>query len=58
MSLICFFMLTVTPAELHGVNYFTGGLAAFWAVVLGIEELASQRAAKRRKAKDEAGPTA
>lgn len=53
MSVVCFLMLTVTPSDFHNVNYATGGLAAFWAIVLGLEEFFRLRRLDRRAQKDE-----
>ncbi len=43
LFLICVALLPVTPSEFHWVNVAAAGLAAFWALLLAIEELAAQR---------------
>ena len=48
MSVLGFAMLIVTPSDFHSVNYFCGGLAAFWAVMLGLEEFLAHRRMARR----------
>ena len=37
--LICLLLIPATPAEFRWVNYVAAGLAAFWAVMMGIEVL-------------------
>jgi len=48
-ALIALAMIPVTPSEYWWVNYFAAGLAAFWAVTLGIEDLAAQRRNSKRE---------
>lgn len=42
-------MVPATPSDLWGVNYFCAGLAAFWALALGAEEIVAQRQRQRRE---------
>ena len=49
MSVLCFAMLAVTPSDFHNVNYVTGGLSAFWAIMLGLDEILAQRRLDRRE---------
>ena len=48
MSVLCFLMILVTPSDFHNVNYVTGSVAAFWAIMLGLEEFLRQRRLDRR----------
>lgn len=49
VSVVALVMIPATPSDLWGVNYFCAGLAAFWAIALGIEEFAAQRHSRRRE---------
>jgi hypothetical protein len=49
VTVVALLMIPVTPSEYWWVNYFAAGLAAFWAVMLGIEELAAQRRNRTRE---------
>ena len=47
VAVVCLLLLPVTPSEFRWVDYFTTGLAAFWAVVLALEVLASRGRGER-----------
>lgn len=42
-------MIPATPHDFWGVNYFISGIAAFWALMLGSEELAAQRQSRKQE---------
>jgi hypothetical protein len=42
-ALVCLLMIPPTPNEFRWVNLAMAGLALFWAVLLGIEEIVSHR---------------
>ena len=42
-------LLPFTPAEFRWVNLSMAGLAAFWAILIAIEEVSKARQAKRRR---------
>jgi hypothetical protein len=48
-------LLPFTPAEFRWVNWTMMGLAVFWAVMLGIEELMAARDLRRRAGRDARG---
>jgi len=48
LAAVCLVLALVTPAEYRVVNYAMAGLALFWFLALGIEELADAREAARR----------
>jgi len=39
MGLVCAVLIPVTPPELRWVDWFTAGLAAFWTILLALEDL-------------------
>jgi len=43
LAAVCLALLPFMPAEFRWVNWSMGGLAIFWAVMLGIEELVAAR---------------
>ena len=47
VTVICLLLIPLTPAEFRGVNYFAAGLAAFWAVMLGLEVIAGRGRGER-----------
>lgn len=49
LCLVALLMIPATPSDFWGVNYFCSGLAAFWAVALGLEEILAQRQSRRRE---------
>jgi hypothetical protein len=42
-ALVCVLMIPPTPNEFRWVNISMAGLALFWAVLLGIEDVVSHR---------------
>jgi hypothetical protein len=52
VAVLCLLLTPVTPGEFRWVDYAMGGLAVFWAVVLGLEDLATARDAERRRRRD------
>jgi hypothetical protein len=42
-ALVCILMIPPTPNEFRWVNVSTAGLALFWAVLVGIEDVVSHR---------------
>ncbi|MFN2545698.1 MAG: hypothetical protein ABR600_14170 [Actinomycetota bacterium] len=46
-AVICALLTPATPAEFRWVNYFTTGLAAFWALMMWIEVLAGRGRGER-----------
>jgi hypothetical protein len=40
---VCLLMIPPTPTEFRWVNISMAGLALFWAVLLGIEDMVSHR---------------
>lgn len=49
VTLVALLMVPATPSDYWGVNWFAAGLSAFWAITLGIEEVASQRDRRKRE---------
>ena len=47
VSVVCLVLTPATPSEFRWVNYSMGGLAAFWAVALALELLASRGRGER-----------
>ena len=47
VAVVCLALTPATPAEFRWVNYFTIGLALFWAVLLTIEVLAGRGRGER-----------
>lgn len=43
----CLVMIPATPAEFRWVNYSMAGLALFWGIAAGIEDMASRREGRR-----------
>jgi hypothetical protein len=43
-ALVCVLMIPPTPNEFRWVNIAMAGLALFWALLLGIEDVVSHRA--------------
>lgn len=43
LAAICLVMVVPTPEAYRWVNFAAAGLAIFWAVLLGIEDVASRR---------------
>jgi hypothetical protein len=43
LAAICLVMVVPTPAAYRWVNFAAAGLAIFWAVLLGIEDIAARR---------------
>ena len=44
-ALICFALVPACPEEFRWLAWLTGGLAAFWAVLLALDEASSLRGA-------------
>jgi hypothetical protein len=42
-ALVCVLMIPPTPSEFRWVNISMAGLALFWAVLLGIEDVVTHR---------------
>jgi hypothetical protein len=42
-AVVCLLMIPPTPTEFRWVNIGAGGVALFWAVLLGIEDVVSHR---------------
>jgi hypothetical protein len=42
-ALVCLLMIPPTPTQYRWVNLSMAGLALFWAVLLGIEEVVTHR---------------
>jgi intracellular septation protein A len=53
VGLVCLVLVPFTPAEFRWVNYAMFGLAIFWTIVLGLEELVNLREGERRRNKFE-----
>lgn len=49
VAVVCLALTPATPSDLWWVNWATAGVAAFWAIMLGIEELAAQRHSRKRE---------
>src|SRR5205823_603095 len=47
VALVCIALTPATPAEFRWVNYFSAGLAAFWAILLGLEVIAGRGRGER-----------
>jgi len=47
VAILCLVLIPATPAEFRWVNYFSTGLALFWAVVLGLEVVAGRGRGER-----------
>ncbi|MFB3739347.1 MAG: hypothetical protein ACE14W_10350 [Candidatus Velamenicoccus archaeovorus] len=47
----CLLLVPATPAEFRWVNYSMAGLALFWAVMVGFEDLSMRREVARRGAR-------
>ena len=47
VAVVCLVLTPATPSEFRWVDYFTTGLAAFWAVVLALEVFASRGRGER-----------
>lgn len=50
VAVVCLLMLVPTPAEFRWLNVAMASLAAFWGVLLGVEETAT---ARRQREDDE-----
>jgi hypothetical protein len=48
LAILCAALLPFTPGEYRWVNWGMMGLAIFWGVMLGIEELVAARDMRRR----------
>jgi hypothetical protein len=46
---VCLVLIPVTPEAFRWVNLSMAGLALFWAIVIGIEDLATARRGRRRE---------
>ena len=44
---VCLVLIPASPAEFRWVNYAMAGLAAFWAVMLGLEVIAGRGRGER-----------
>ncbi len=49
VAVLCLLLSPVTPAEFRWLDYVMAGLAAFWALALGLEEITTARDAERRR---------
>jgi len=49
VAVLCLLLSPVTPAEFRWLDYAMAGLAAFWALALGLEEVVTSRDAERRR---------
>lgn len=49
VTVVALAMIPATPGDYWWVNFFAAGLGAFWAVGLGIEEIAAQRRNSKRE---------
>jgi hypothetical protein len=49
VTVVSLLMIPITPSEYWWVNYFAAALSAFWAIMLGIEEIAAQRRNRKRE---------
>jgi hypothetical protein len=56
-ALVCLLLVPAMPSEFRWVAWFSAGLAAFWAVALGLEDL-STPAKPRRAVKPAVSPPA
>jgi hypothetical protein len=52
VAVVALLMVPVTPSDYWKVNWLCAGLGAFWAIMLGIEEMSAQRDRARRKRED------
>ena len=43
LAAVCLVMVVPTPAAYRWVNFAAAGLAIFWAVMLGIEDIVARR---------------
>ncbi len=48
VALVCLLLAPATPSAYRWVNFSMGGLAVFWAVMAGIEELLMHRRGRRQ----------
>lgn len=48
LGLICLLLAPLTPGEFRWVNYSTFGLALFWTIALGLEEVGNLREGEGR----------
>lgn len=53
LCLICLILIPATPEEFWWVNYSMAGLAAFWSVVIGLEDISAGREAERRRPRND-----
>jgi hypothetical protein len=51
---LCLILLPVSPSEFRWVNLACAGLALFWAIVIGIEDVAASRRKPSRSRSDRA----
>ena len=49
VALVCLAIVPVTPAEFRWVPWGAAGLALFWTVVIGLEDLSKSRWARRSR---------
>ena len=49
VAVVALLMVPATPSDFWIVNWFCAGLGFFWAVALGIEEMAAQRERRKRE---------
>ena len=49
VAVVCLALSPFTPSEFRWVNWSMATLALFWSVMLGIEEIAGRRDARRRR---------
>lgn len=48
LGLICLLLVPLTPSEFRWVNYSMFGLALFWTIALGLEEIGNVREGEGR----------
>jgi hypothetical protein len=53
LALVCSLLVPASPPEFRWVSWFCAGLALFWAVTLGFDELMSPRPRSHRTVKTE-----
>jgi hypothetical protein len=53
LAVVCVVLVPVTPAEFRWVAWLAAGLATFWAVLIGIEDVTRPRAERHARAETE-----